>query len=265
MLNSQLPYIDIKKIKLAHEFTLNKENRCSYPNGRNYYGIIYCVEGEAEYKFSSKKTCTLRDGDIILLSPKAAYSITTKNYFKHYTINFETHEKSTNIDFLKDNFYLLHTENPQWYSHTFKKLLARWTSGKINSQLTATASLYEIFAIFISEIFEKEYSSDSYLRLEPAKTYLEQHYDSEITLDILANCVNMSVTHFRREWLKLYGESALEYRNKIRISYAEKYLMSGYYSISEISRKCGFNDVNYFIRFFKKYMGISPGKYQKTL
>ena len=82
---------------------------------------------------------------------------------------------------------------------------------------------------------------------------------------MLANLVNMSVTNFRREWLKLYGESALQYRDRIRLSYAKEYLMSGYYTVTEVAEKCGFNDVNYFIRFFKKNTGISPGKFEKIL
>ena len=31
--------------------------------------------------------------------------------------------------------------------------------------------------------------------------------------------------------------------------------------LTDIAYKCGFNDVNYFSRFFKKHTGISPSKY----
>ena len=122
-----------------------------------------------------------------------------------------------------------------------------------------------MFSFLFAEILEKEYSTTSYLRLNPTKEYIEQYYYRNITLDLLANKSNMSVSNFRREWFKLYGESALQYRDKIRLSYAEKYLLSGYYTVTEIAEKCGFDNVNYFIRFFKKHMGISPGKFKKLL
>lgn len=120
MLNANIPHINIKKINLAHEFVLDQENKCTYPNGRNYYGIVYCIEGEAKYKFSSKKSCTVRDGDIIILSPKASYSIMTKKDFKHYTVNFEIHNELSNF-FFEDDFYLFQSENSQWYANAFKK------------------------------------------------------------------------------------------------------------------------------------------------
>lgn len=265
MIDFQSPHINIKKIHLAHDVVLDKNNKFTYPNGRKSYGIIYCIDGEAEYKFSSKKLCTIHTGEIIILSPEAAYSIFTKNSFTHYTINFEIHSKFSNINFLEDDYYLFHPEDPQLYSNLFNKLVTRWVSRKTCFEMSSIASLYELFSFLFAEILEKEYSTTSYLRLNSAKEYIEQHYNRNITLDILANKANMSVSNFRREWLKLYGESALQYRDKIRLSYAEKYLMCGYYTVTEIAEKCGFENVNYFIRFFKKNMGISPGKFKKLL
>ena len=265
MLLSNTLYIDISRINVAHEFVLNKNSKCAYQNGRKYYGIIYCIEGEAEYRFSSGDCCNVYPGEIIFLSPKASYSIITKKDFKHYTVNFEIHNEFSNMDFLTDVYYLLHTGNSQLYRHIFKKLTTHWMSRKSCFEMQATACLYELLALLVSEIREKEYGTSTYLRLAPAKEYIEQNFNSGITLDILANYANMSVTHFRREWSKLYGESALQYRDRIRLSYAKEYLMSGYYTVTEVAEKCGFSDVNYFIRFFKKHTGISPGKFEKIL
>ncbi|MBQ7038985.1 MAG: helix-turn-helix transcriptional regulator [Clostridia bacterium] len=265
MLIYDYPYIDISRINIAHEFILDKNNKCEYPNGRKYYGIIYCIEGDAEYIFSSGDYCRIYPGDIIVLSPDASYSIITEKDFKHYTVNFEIHDESSDISFLKDEFYLFHPENPHLYHHFFKKLVSCWTLRKSCFEMQAVACLYELFSSLSSEILEKEYSTSSFLRLNPAKEYIEQNYKSSFSLDVLANLVNMSTTNFRREWLKLYGESAFRYRDRIRLSYAKEYLMSGYYTITEIAEKCGFNDVNYFIRFFKDKTGMSPGKYKNNM
>lgn len=265
MLNLDSFNIDISRIIVAHEFVLNKNNKCEYPDGRKYYGIIYCLDGEAEYRFSSGEHAIIRTGEMFLLLPNASYSITTKNDFKHYTVNFEIHNDFSDFDFLDNNFYLFRTENTRLYRHIFNKLTSYWTSRKYSFQMQTIACLYELLALLLSEIYEKKHNEDTHLHLRPAKEYIEQHFNSEISLNILANCANMSVTHFRREWLRLYGESALQYRDKIRLSFAKEYLISGYYTVTEIAEKCGFNDVNYFIRFFKKHTGISPGKYKKYL
>lgn len=258
-------YVDIAKIHIAHEFVLNEKNSCAYPSGRKYCGIIYCIAGEAEYKFSASKRQTVKQGDILLLAPDAAYSILVKNEFKHYTINFETHSADSASVGSENKFCLLSPENTDLYYHHFKNLIMHRNAKKIGSEMQATACLYELLALILSEIHEKKYHTNAYLRLQPAKEYIEHHFKENITLHMLANLSDMSVSHFRREWVKQYRESALQYRDKIRLRHSKEYLNSGYYTVSEIASKCGFDDVNYFIRFFKKHTGISPGKYAKIL
>lgn len=131
--------------------------------------------------------------------------------------------------------------------------------------MMALSALYELLALAISEIYESKYNESAYLKLQPAKAYIEHNFDRSITLGMLANLCDMSVVSFRREWNGRFGESAMQYRDKLRLQYAKEYLMSGYYSVAETAEKCGFGDVNYFVRFFKKHIGVPPGKYKKML
>lgn len=256
-------YIDIKRINIAHEFLLNENNKCEYPDGRKYYGMVYCIDGEAEYLFRSRNRQTVQKGDVLFLSSRAAYSIAVKNEYRHYTVNFELHDDFSDFGFLDKDFYLLKTENAAWYAHLFKELVARWQTKQFCFEARSVASLYELMALFVSEIYDKEYNLSARRRLQPAKEYIECNFNRYINLDMLANLCDMSVTNFRREWAKHYGESALRYRDKVRLNYAKEYLGVGYYSVGDVAEKCGFADVNYFVRFFKKHIGISPGKYKE--
>ena len=80
-------FMDISKINLAHEFVLDKINKCEYPRGRGVYGIVHCISGTAEYQFNSGERLVVSKGDTLLLSPYTAYTIFTPKEFKHYTIN----------------------------------------------------------------------------------------------------------------------------------------------------------------------------------
>ena len=104
----------------------------------------------------------------------------------------------------------------------------------------------------------------SHQRLLPAKEYIEQHFDSPITLERLAFLSDMSVTNFRREWQRYYSKTPIQYRDSIRLYYAKEYLSSGYYSVTEIAKKCGFDDISYFGRYFKKKTGSTPGEFKKS-
>lgn len=65
---------------------------------------------------------------------------------------------------------------------------------------------------------------------------------------------------------KLYkdqtGESLLDYMNKIRIEKAKEILINEDATIQEIADRVGYNDVKTFTRYFKRYEGVTPGKFK---
>ena len=117
----------------------------------------------------------------------------------------------------------------------------------------------------ISELYCTITEVESDARLLPAKEYIDVNPSLPVSLTFLARLCNMSVTNFRREWKKQYGGTPLQYRDEIRLNFAREYLSSGYYSVSEVAEKCGFEDVSYFVRFFRKKTGVTPGVYKASL
>ena len=55
----------------------------------------------------------------------------------------------------------------------------------------------------------------------------------------------------------------MDYLNRQRIEQACFQLAATDDSITEVAYKCGFNDLSYFIRTFRKYKGVTPGRYKK--
>lgn len=257
-------FLNVKGIQLAHEYVLDRVHRCEYPNGREYYGLVYVLSGRAEYRFYTGERITVNDGDALFLSPNAAYSIVTAKEFKHYTVNFDIHEELSTLGVLDTPYCLLKKEDFEQLERKFKKIVSIWTEKKTGFEMASVGCLYELLSMFYLEYTNRQ-SSASYQRLLPAKEYIEQQFNCPITLETLARLSNMSVTNFRREWKKIYSDAPLQYRDSIRLYYAKEYLNSGYYTVSEIAEKCGFDDVSYFVRFFKKQTGITPGAYKSKL
>ena len=127
----------------------------------------------------------------------------------------------------------------------------------------AVGCLYELMSLFYLDYTEGQ-NSASFTRLSRAREYIEQHYTESINLEQLAWISSMSTSHFRREWKKFYTESPLQFRDSIRLHYAKEYLKTGYYTICEIAKKCGFQDVSYFVRFFKKKTALTPGEFKRN-
>ena len=138
--------------------------------------------------------------------------------------------------------------------------LARWCEAGPTHHLALGVG--HRLSLFYSDCINRQ-NAASYNRLLPAKEYIEQYFHQPISLEELAKLSNMSATNFRREWKKIYLETPLQYRDSIRLYYAKEYLNSGYYTVTEIAEKCGFDDVSYFVRFFKKKVGLTPGEFKK--
>ena len=262
MLFSHDVYFDIKTIQLAHEFVLDRVQKCEYPQGRGHYGLVFVQSGRAEYRFFTGDRFTIGEGDVLFLSPKCAYSIVTEKAFKHYTVNFDIHEDSSKTDMLSRSYYLLQGESVASMEQIFKELITVWGMKKPGFEMRSVGYLYELLSQFYFA-YAQEQISVSYHRLLPAKEYIEQHFENTITLEQLAFLSNMSVTNFRREWKKHYAESPIRYRDRIRLYYAREYLSSGYYTVTEIAKKCGFEDTSYFVRFFKQKTGHTPNEFKR--
>ncbi|MBQ3014848.1 MAG: helix-turn-helix transcriptional regulator [Clostridia bacterium] len=256
--------IDIREISIAHEFVLDRIQKCEYPSGRGNYGFVYTLEGNAEYRFTNGDSIVVTKGDLLFLSPDAAYTIITEKEFRHYTVNFDIHPSTSELDALDQPYLLATDDSTERLKYLTEKVVSLWTSKRAGCEMQAIGRLYELLSVFYYDcVIDVNMHSNG--RLLCAKEYIERHFTSSVSLAELARLSNMSVTHFRREWKKHYNNTPLAYRDAMRLSFARELISSGYYTVSEIAEKCGFEDVGYFIRFFKKHTGITPFKYKQQL
>lgn len=95
---------------------------------------------------------------------------------------------------------------------------------------------------------------------------IEQNLDSDkIDVAFIADKMNMSHSSLYRKIKALCGISANEFIRKVRISNAERLLLTGKYTISEISYMVGINSITYFRQCFKNEFGVVPSEYVKKI
>jgi len=100
--------------------------------------------------------------------------------------------------------------------------------------------------------------------VEGTKAYLEQHYHKEeVTLLSVAESMGVSQSHLSREFAKYVGEPPVRYLTKLRLEKAAELLCATELGMEEVSRECGFGDVNYFGKVFRKYMKMAPGEFRR--
>jgi AraC-like DNA-binding protein len=93
--------------------------------------------------------------------------------------------------------------------------------------------------------------------------YIEQNIDNALlVVEDLAKEFSMSRSVFYKKIKSLFGLSPVDLIRTIRIKRAVHLIDSSAYSFSEIAYMCGFNDLSYFGKCFKKQVGLSPSEYK---
>jgi AraC-like DNA-binding protein len=225
---------------------------------------VYAIKGEAEYRFGTGEHVNIVSGDILFVFPECAYNIVTTKNFRHYTVNFDIYKESSTLQSFGVSHYLLRHDNMQPPERVFKRLVDIWNQKIFGYEMQATSAFYELLSLLCLN-YLPPISNTSKQRLQNAKEYIEKNFDKPIRLEQLAYLSSMSITNFRREWARIYTESPIAYRDSIRMNLAKEYLNCGYYTVTEVARKCGFDDTSYFVRFFKKKAGCTPNEFKKQL
>lgn len=134
--------------------------------------------------------------------------------------------------------------------------------------LNVIGLLWKLLGAFVSEpvISEGEQINKSQRqKLKDVLSYIRKNIDKNITLEELAQVSGMSPRYFCRVFKSMTGRTPIEYVNYYRIETASQMLITTGESVTDIALNCGFNDMSYFSKMFKKLKGISPSKFRQTL
>lgn len=94
--------------------------------------------------------------------------------------------------------------------------------------------------------------------------YVDQHYmESDLAIVKIADSFSITSSYLSKVFKECMGKSILDYISEVRLAEAKKLMADGNKSISFIAEQVGYIDSSALIRTFKKYEGITPGKYRK--
>lgn len=136
-------------------------------------------------------------------------------------------------------------------------------------ELTVQGGLYQLLGIVVRDGLYRRPAADSrrwkgqQASLKNAVAYIEEHFASPITLDDLARAAGMNRKYFCRFFKEMTHKTPIEYLNCYRVETAGEQLLAGGQTVAEIATGCGFNDMSYFSRMFRRYMGMTPRDYRR--
>lgn len=150
-----------------------------------------------------------------------------------------------------------------------KETMVNWSEDKETTiqkiiEADNMESILKIIESMVSIInkYLDDSQESSNLYVKEVKKYITSNYEKELYLDLLANQVSLSPRYLSDLFKKEEGIGVNKYIKKIRLTEAKKLLINTRLNISQIGLKVGYHNYSYFVKTFRKEMGLPPEKYR---
>lgn len=102
----------------------------------------------------------------------------------------------------------------------------------------------------------------SHREIETVKKYIYEHYNEELSTELLAEKVYMAPSYLSHVFKKETGQNLSKFIKSLRMEKAKQMLEETHNKIVNISYAVGYPNVSYFCRSFRAYFGVSPQQYR---
>lgn len=236
--------------------------------------IILMKKGSADYIINGEKI-TLRPGDCALCRGGSMHSMNLKQgqEIEFFAIVFEMSYIYNREDVCRDiidnvdicNYYNADDEKLKNLINMFDEICDVTYEGRFGYQLCVKKLLSEAFDFIIGNGLYRKIKSDPKINIKnisAAIRYIHENYSEKILLADLAASTGYSQSYFEEYFKICTGQTPIEYIISYRIEYARQLLEESEMSITDVAASCGFQNVSYFIRTFRKMYGLTPHRYR---
>lgn len=127
------------------------------------------------------------------------------------------------------------------------------------------AHFNKLFDMIDEKLDEKKSSKYDELINRVIEIIFLNYADQNLSLESIADKINLSATYLRRLFKKHTSKSIADYINDVRMEKAIELLSNTDLSINEICNKSGFSSSNYFYSVFKKIHGVTPNEHRQRI
>ena len=138
------------------------------------------------------------------------------------------------------------------YGNCYSKQYGNYCLGMLLIELTQQAMEY----------YQSEYETkpEPVFRFSEMVQWINMNLGRQLSVSVVAETFGYTPNYLSDLFRSKTGYSLIRYINRMRMENAKEKLLSSTKTIEEIAHEVGFNDLKYFLRTFKQYMGVTPTK-----
>lgn len=240
-----------------------------FPNHFHDYYVVGFVESGARRLWCKGKTYDLTAGDLILFSPRDNHYCTPVNGepldYRAVNIPADVMQRAAKeVTGREDMPYFSRPVVRQGDCvHALRALYAAIQDGApaLEKQEMFFYLLEQLLSDYAVPFAQADLPEQSG-QIRALCTYMEQHYADNITLDELVSRTDCGKSYLLRLFAKQVGVSPYRYLQNIRLGQAKKLLEAGVPPV-DAAGLTGFSDQSHFTHYFKDFIGLTPGHYQR--
>jgi len=245
------------------------------PHSHSFYELYYLRKGERIY-FINGELYTAKSGDIIVINPHDVHRTTSSSIpeFERVLINF------TN-DFIFQN--MLSEDLPLLPFKHSSRLIRFPVKEQANTERLILEMIRECeerkpgYTYYVKSLLTKlliqiyrqsfqappKLDAPMYERISKIGTYLNQHFQEDLTLEKVAAQFYISPSYLSRTFKKITGFHFSEYLQAIRMREARRLLIESNKKVLAIAEEVGYHSIAHFNKTFKKMTDCSPTQFRK--
>lgn len=231
-------------------------------NPLEFIQLWHTSDGSGKVILRDDSPKVLEAGKTYLFFPNDIKQTFCENYMKQFYVDFriegmplpvqDLFEFKKEIDNSPLIYSLLSVINDNLYTNHHK----------VNDIFLIESALKTILCQFIVAPKSILFSTDNFAGVI---SFIENNYQSKLTLDELSGVAGYSKGHFATLFKKTFGMSVMRFVEDKRINAAQNFLIRENKSIGEIASITGFKDRLYFSKVFRKKIGVSPSQYRNEM
>lgn len=237
--------------------------------------MFYVLAGELEIKIDDQ-VFLMKKGDIVLINANKRHLMNGGEGLLAARFEIDFHVLAEQMETMQLLFWcntvVDKNEAYQELRQRLDQILARYFEKEDKSALLLKALYYETAYILTSNFLVKTDDARVYLentqdkqRLRQIQNYIQANYQSEISLNDLANRLFLSNAYLSRYVKKHLGLTFMEYLNNVRLFHAVDELLYTQKNMTRIALDNGYPTSAAFTKAFRDVYGVAPSEYRKEM